>query len=134
MRDGAIDGMSFRFSVVQEEWNKPKRGLPERTITELKLFEFGPVTFPAYEATSVGIRSRGDFAEWRGLTDAQREEIRNIVHSTRTTEPAEGTSDGEARSEDPEDPAPSHSEAPQQPSEHRRAWLIVQAKSAGALT
>lgn len=53
---GAIDGMSFRFRVVREEWDE-KEDVPMRTIKEVDLFELGPVVFPAYEATSVGVRS-----------------------------------------------------------------------------
>lgn len=53
---GAIDGMSFRFQVMREEWDETG-DLPVRTIREVKLFEVGPVVFPAYEATSVGVRS-----------------------------------------------------------------------------
>lgn len=70
----AINGMSFRFQVAREEWrdaegNKLKEeqvfdllwagaeGI-QRTITEVDpLYELGPVVFPAYEATSVGVRS-----------------------------------------------------------------------------
>lgn len=72
LSDGAIDGMSFRFSVTRESWDEngkvtksnPK-GLPMRTIEELRLFEFGPVTFPAYEATTVGVRGREAYTAWR---------------------------------------------------------------------
>ena len=60
-------GSSFRFSVVKEELNtKAKRsahnpdGLPERTIQEARLFEFGPVTFPAYAGATAGVRSLTD--------------------------------------------------------------------------
>ena len=53
---GAIDGMSFRFRVTREEWDD-SGPLPVRTIKELDLFELGPVVFPAYESTSVGVRS-----------------------------------------------------------------------------
>lgn len=53
---GAIDGMSFRFRVVKELWDE-SGDLPMRTIQELELFELGPVVFPAYAATSVGVRS-----------------------------------------------------------------------------
>jgi HK97 family phage prohead protease len=53
---GAIDGMSFRFRVTRESWNKDET-VPQRTIREADLFELGPVVFPAYEATSVGVRS-----------------------------------------------------------------------------
>jgi hypothetical protein len=72
MRDGALWGQSFRFSVLDERWvdepdptdNNP-RGIPERTIMELRLYEWGPVTFPAYEATTLGIRSTDAFREWQ---------------------------------------------------------------------
>lgn len=53
---GAIDGMSFRFRVIREEWDESEE-IPVRTIKEVDLFEIGPVVFPAYEATSVGVRS-----------------------------------------------------------------------------
>jgi HK97 family phage prohead protease len=53
---GAIDGMSFRFRVVREEWDEGDDPA-KRTIREAELFELGPVVFPAYEATTVGVRS-----------------------------------------------------------------------------
>lgn len=60
-------GASFRFKVVREEFNKsPERGshnpngLPERTIVEAKVMEFGPVTFPAYAGATAGVRSMTD--------------------------------------------------------------------------
>lgn len=54
---GAIDGMSFRFSVVKDDWTPAARkNLPHRNIQEVRLFELGPVVFPAYAATSVGVR------------------------------------------------------------------------------
>lgn len=60
-------GASFRFGVVREEWvNEPKvsdynpRGLPERTVREAYVTEFGPVTFPAYPGASAGLRSLTD--------------------------------------------------------------------------
>lgn len=65
---GALDGMSFRFGIVSDEWDnlEAKAGsLPERTITELRLFELGPVTFPAYEATTLGVRSRSEYESYR---------------------------------------------------------------------
>ena len=79
---GAVSGMSFRFSVVREAWTRadgsPIRDeralaqeldralrenlrddeLPVRTLKELKVPEIGPVTWPAYEATSVSMRSQ----------------------------------------------------------------------------
>jgi HK97 family phage prohead protease len=57
IRSGAVDGMSFRFSVVREDVDKNAGRLPLRTVREVRLYEVGPVTWPAYEATTVGVRS-----------------------------------------------------------------------------
>src|SRR5207247_9184891 len=67
LRAGAY-GSSFRFKVQREDFNqKPARStynpkaLPERTIREAKVMEFGPVTFPAYEGATAGVRSLTDW-------------------------------------------------------------------------
>jgi HK97 family phage prohead protease len=70
---GSVDGMSFRFEVVRDEWrtdsgdvvtdvreivNSFDSGQPlTRTLLEVKCRELGPVVFPAYADTSVGGRS-----------------------------------------------------------------------------
>lgn len=70
----AINGMSFRFRITREEWRDGDGDLitedddlfdllfdddvmPRRTVKEVELFELGPVVFPAYDSTSVGVRS-----------------------------------------------------------------------------
>lgn len=78
---GAVTGMSFTFNVVRDEWrdNKGKqvkgdeiyrllyepgeRGPLQRTIKEVRLFEAGPVVSPAYQGTSVGVRSADELSE-----------------------------------------------------------------------
>lgn len=72
---GAVDGMSFRFSVVRDEWRdaegkivKPEdveealwtgsRGILLRTLKEVKVAEVGPVVWPAYADTTAALRSR----------------------------------------------------------------------------
>jgi HK97 family phage prohead protease len=76
IRDGGVEGMSFRFSVVREEWvdkdgkrikedellellwrGAGDRGPIRRVLKEVKASEAGPVVWPAYEATTVGVRS-----------------------------------------------------------------------------
>jgi hypothetical protein len=57
IRDGAITGMSFRFRVISDEWGTDADGGETRTIKEVELLELGPVVFPAYEQTSVAVRS-----------------------------------------------------------------------------
>jgi HK97 family phage prohead protease len=60
-------GASFRFGVVREEFDEDvkasahnPKGLPERSLTELRLHEFGPVTFPAYPEATAEVRSLTD--------------------------------------------------------------------------
>ena len=57
-RSGQL-GASFAFDVRGEDWddNPEDGGLPVRTITEVKLFEFGPCPFPAYESATAGVRT-----------------------------------------------------------------------------
>lgn len=74
---GAIDGMSFRFRVILEEWDE-SGDIPLRTIKEVELFELGPVVFPAYASTTVGVRSlladlAGDDERQRLLTELRDE-------------------------------------------------------------
>lgn len=65
--EAGLYGASFRFRVVKEAIDEePERSdsnpdaIPERTITEAQVFEFGPVTFPAYEGATAGVRSMTD--------------------------------------------------------------------------
>lgn len=64
VRSGAIDGQSFMFDVVRDEWEFPDDETPQRTLKEVRLYEIGPVTWPAYEATTLGIRSAEGLRSW----------------------------------------------------------------------
>ena len=59
IKDGTVKGMSFRFSVPDggEQYKRGSIGRARRTLTEVILYEVGPVTFPAYEATSISART-----------------------------------------------------------------------------
>lgn len=118
----SIDGMSFRFSVVAEKWTKEDSDLPERTITEVRLMELGPVVWPAYDGTDVGVRSLELARSLMAADDDTRREIATILlrgespdpeaadgtsDDTQTTEAAEGTSEDRAANTD--EPAESHS-------------------------
>jgi HK97 family phage prohead protease len=68
LRSGALDGMSFRFSVTREEWEDEDEEMPVRTLKEVRLYEYGPVTFPAYEATTAGVRARDAYQAYRQIS------------------------------------------------------------------
>lgn len=51
-----ISGMSFGFRVTHDEWDETG-DLPQRTIHEVELYEVSAVAFPAYDDTSLGVRS-----------------------------------------------------------------------------
>lgn len=63
LREG-LYGASFKFRTMREEFAEDVEAsahnpsaLPERTLKELRVYEFGPVTFPAYEGATAGVRS-----------------------------------------------------------------------------
>lgn len=58
MKDGTLEGLSFGFRTIQDKY---VQGV--QNITEAKLYEFGPVVFPASEeALITGVRAQ-DFDE-----------------------------------------------------------------------
>jgi len=89
----SVNGMSFRFEVVREQWrdaagkalrddeigqllwNPGDRGPLERELVELKCRELGPVVFPAYAGTSVSVRAR-DMADGLAADEGLTRQIR----------------------------------------------------------
>lgn len=66
-------GSSFMFNVMDEVWvHEPEpsehnpEGLPERSILQVRLFEAGPVTWPASHAATAGMRSVAGLTDWYG--------------------------------------------------------------------
>ncbi len=112
----AIDGMSFRFQVVQDQRTEPKNAgeLRTRLIKEVRLFELGPVVFPAYSDTSVSLRSLASVVP--GLTlsmtagDAPVEErTEETAQPDTSEEPAAESRSTSDEPVTPDDPAESHS-------------------------
>lgn len=61
---GDIEGMSFMFGDVVDEWSEMEEEKPLRKIKELKkIFEVSAVVYPAYESTSLEARSMTDVLE-----------------------------------------------------------------------
>lgn len=138
IRDGGVQGMSFRFEPIRDEWrdntgklikdphelqrllrDAGERGPISRTLTEVRLVELGPVAWPAYQETAVGVRS----AEARSVLDAlQDPTVRAEVARALLVdppvdgdEPAESGEGGPATTEDPPDNPPVVEEDPAAP-------------------
>lgn len=58
IRRGDVQGASFAFTVDHEEWRK-EGDLEVREVKSVRLYDVGPVTFPAYDATDVQAASQG---------------------------------------------------------------------------
>lgn len=59
MRRGDLDKMSFAFRATSETWDETG-DTPLRTINKADLFDVSIVTYPAYQDTSIGLRSLQD--------------------------------------------------------------------------
>lgn len=124
IRDGAISGMSFRFRVVDDNWTRSRDGIAERTIREVELYEVGPVVFPAYEQTTVGVRSK------QALSLLQDPEIRGeiarmLISGTDVEQTSPASTDGPADSHpsEPDTPVERHVSIPNL--SQRRARLVL---------
>jgi HK97 family phage prohead protease len=111
LRAGAY-GSSFRFRVTRDDVNeRPGEsdhnpdGLPERTIKEAQVMEFGPVTFPAYAGTSAAVRSMTDelLLERAVVTDPKH--LAHVIESILHQDTAPSDSAGETH------PAPERRES-----------------------
>jgi HK97 family phage prohead protease len=136
---GSINGMSFRFTVVRDEWvgpdgkkitdeeellrllwgtwDAPDDELLTRSLKEVKVPELGPVVFPAYEDTDVGVRSGRtviDLAELRENPAERRRMARLLFMAegstpedeSSSTEDVPGSAPARSGHPDPDDDAP----------------------------
>jgi phage head maturation protease len=112
-----IDGMSFRFTVVREVWydedgkqvrdedklmellrrtwfeDVPDEELLLRDLRELKVPEMGPVVWPAYPETSVGVRSKSVVIDLGHLDDP--EQRKNLARAVFLADVAERMNAGD---------------------------------------
>jgi len=93
-------GSSFRFRVLHDEWDdEPERSdsnpdsIPERTLKEVRVMEFGPTMFPANAGASAGLRSTTDdyYAGLRRRRPEEYDEALRSVRETRAAAPARQT-------------------------------------------
>lgn len=72
---GDITGMSFMFSVDDEEWSELESDHPTRHIRKIgSVVEVSAVTFPAYEATEIYARSKEALDNARSALESVRQQ------------------------------------------------------------
>jgi HK97 family phage major capsid protein/HK97 family phage prohead protease len=122
IRDGAVNGMSFRFRAIRDEHDDDAEwartfgdDVPGRTLLEVAMPELGPVVFPAYEATEAGVRNelamRMEEQLKASQTSDEPDEVRDTDVSTDDGAAPEGTPEPAAVAA-PDEPASRHSTAP----------------------
>jgi HK97 family phage prohead protease len=79
---GDVSGMSFGFVVTKEMWDETMEP-PMRTIQALDLREVSVVAFPAYDDTSIAMRS---LEKSREMTKAERAEHNRLKAEARIAE------------------------------------------------
>lgn len=139
-------GSSFMFEVLRESWDRePEKsahnpdGLPERSVQEVRLYEEGPVTWPANPSATAGLRSHTDWycEQIRAREPERLEELAarfndfRAEHGLRTPElvdavPAGGTSTSGAATNESDAPARSGHPSAKQRRERLYAFLGAQ--------
>lgn len=70
IKRGDLDGSSFAFRVEEAEWRE-EEGVTIREIIQFsELADVGPVTYPAYEDTTVAMRSLERWSQANGMAVA----------------------------------------------------------------
>lgn len=82
---GDISGMSFMFSIDDEEWENLETEHPTRRIKKIgSVVEVSAVTFPAYEATSINARSKEALESARSAVETARQQRAESVETDNT--------------------------------------------------
>ncbi len=76
---GDLSGMSFMFSIDDEEWEDLESDHPTRHIRKIgSVVEVSGVTFPAYDATSINARSKEALESARKAVETAKAEARSV--------------------------------------------------------
>ena len=73
IKRGDITGMSFMFTIDDEEWQDLESDHPTRHIRKIgTVLEVSAVTFPAYEATEISARDKEALESAKATLDSVR--------------------------------------------------------------
>ena len=76
---GDITGMSFMFSVDDEEWEDLESEKPTRRIKKISsVVEVSAVTFPAYEDTEIQARNKSELESLRQKLESERQRAKSL--------------------------------------------------------
>lgn len=76
---GDLSGMSFMFSINDEEWEDLESDHPTRHIRKIgSVVEVSGVTFPAYDATTINARSKEALESARKAVETAKAEARSV--------------------------------------------------------
>lgn len=64
IKRGDVDGVSFGFQMLKEEWDETDRDNIVRSIFKAKLVEISPVAIPAYPDSQVSARSHDPYKKY----------------------------------------------------------------------
>ena len=79
---GDLSGMSFMFSVDDEEWENLESDHPTRRIKKIgSVVEVSAVTFPAYESTEITARSKEALESARSALESARQQDAKSLES-----------------------------------------------------
>lgn len=77
-----ITGMSFMFSIDDEEWQDLESDHPTRIIKKIgSVVEVSAVTFPAYESTEINARSKEALDNARSAVETARQQSATSVET-----------------------------------------------------
>lgn len=79
---GDLSGMSFMFSIDDEEWDDLESDHPTRHIRKIgSVVEVSAVTFPAYDATSINARSKDTLESARKAVETAQANAKRSVET-----------------------------------------------------
>ena len=82
---GDVSGMSFMFSVEEEEWDYSNEDYPRRTITKIgSVVEVSAVTWPAYDSTYIDARSNEALESAKAVLERAKGQRENLVDTEET--------------------------------------------------
>jgi len=83
IKRGDVNQSSFGFNIVEQSLKYDKQNdIVHRTLTEVRLFDVSPVTFPAYSSTEVNVRMN------RNENSSVRDEVIEVTSTEPAVQPA----------------------------------------------